>query len=211
MYDCVKAIVSKHYSQINIDNWYELIKQYQTNTDANITDLINLNTLMLKDEVNSACAASIEHDDLDVNKKFVTIGCCGFPNVGKSSLLNSLFGKKVVSVSRTPGHTKHLQTLYLTNTIRLCDCPGIVFPSLVCKPLQVREKGGILRFNIFMMVYLTFFKILSGIFPIAQLQEPYSTIRYLSERIPIIELLGLQHPRADEAKIEWSPIDICEG
>lgn len=65
----------------------------------------------------------------------------GFPNVGKSSLLNSLNGRKVVSVSRTPGHTKHLQTVFLTKNVRLCDCPGLVFPSLVSKPLQVPQKN----------------------------------------------------------------------
>ena len=40
----------------------------------------------------------------------LTIGCCGIPNVGKSSVMNALIGKKVVSVSKTPGHTKHFQT-----------------------------------------------------------------------------------------------------
>lgn len=109
---------------------------------------------------------------------YVTIGCCGFPNVGKSSLLNSLNGRKVVSVSRTPGHTKHLQTIFLTKHVRLCDCPGLVFPSLVCKPLQV----------------------LAGIYPIAQLQEPYSAIRYMAERIPMLDILGLTHPTEQGSK-----------
>lgn len=67
----------------------------------------------------------------------LTIGCIGFPNVGKSSLLNALMGRKVVSVSRTPGHTKHFQTIFLTNTVRLCDCPGLVFPSQTPRTLQV--------------------------------------------------------------------------
>lgn len=62
----------------------------------------------------------------------------GFPNVGKSSVLNSLVGRKVVSVSRTPGHTKYFQTYYLTSTVKLCDCPGLVFPSRVDKQLQVK-------------------------------------------------------------------------
>jgi len=97
-----------------------------------------------------------------------------------------LFGKKVVSVSKTPGHTKHLQTLYLTSSIRLCDCPGLVFPSLVTKPLQI----------------------LAGIYPIAQLQEPYSAIRYLSERVPVVEQLKLIHPNDEK---EWSPLDLCEA
>lgn len=61
----------------------------------------------------------------------------GFPNVGKSSVINSLVGRKVVSVSRTPGHTKYFQTYYLTKTVKLCDCPGLVFPSYVAKQLQV--------------------------------------------------------------------------
>ena len=39
-------------------------------------------------------------------------------------------GKKVVSTSRTPGHTKHFQTILLTNDIVLVDCPGLVFPAL---------------------------------------------------------------------------------
>lgn len=44
---------------------------------------------------------------------------------------------QVVSTSRTPGHTKHFQTIYLTPTVQLCDCPGLVFPSLVNKQIQV--------------------------------------------------------------------------
>lgn len=64
----------------------------------------------------------------------------GFPNVGKSSVINSLVGRKVVSVSRTPGHTKYFQTYYLTPTVKLCDCPGLVFPSCVDKQLQVNSS-----------------------------------------------------------------------
>lgn len=58
-----------------------------------------------------------------------------------------------------------------------------------------------------------FLKILAGIYPIAQLQEPYSAIRYLSERIPVIDILKLKHPSEtnNEKEAEWSPLDICEG
>ena len=60
-------------------------------------------------------------------------------------------------------------------------------------------------------------------YPIAQLQEPYSAIRYMSERIPIVSILKIKHPNVEsktqEAKDnkwsdtenEWSPLDICEG
>lgn len=77
---------------------------------------------------------------------FVTSLCFpGFPNVGKSSVINSLVGRKVVSVSRTPGHTKYFQTYYLTPTVKLCDCPGLVFPSRVNKQLQVQVHCCVLQ------------------------------------------------------------------
>lgn len=83
------------------------------------------------------CPSEI-YDNINFSKY---IQCCvfisGFPNVGKSSVINSLVGRKVVSVSRTPGHTKYFQTYYLTKTVKLCDCPGLVFPSCVAKQLQV--------------------------------------------------------------------------
>uniref|UniRef100_A0A2H1V2N2 Guanine nucleotide-binding protein-like 1 n=1 Tax=Spodoptera frugiperda TaxID=7108 RepID=A0A2H1V2N2_SPOFR len=50
----------------------------------------------------------------------LSIGCVGQPNVGKSSLLNALMGRCVVSVSKTPGHTKHFQTIYLTPQVSRC-------------------------------------------------------------------------------------------
>jgi ribosome biogenesis GTPase A len=39
----------------------------------------------------------------------VTIGLVGYPNVGKSSTINALLASKKVSVSQTPGKTKHFQ------------------------------------------------------------------------------------------------------
>lgn len=60
--------------------------------------------------------------------KPIVLGMIGHPNVGKSSLINCLAGQKVVSVSRTPGHTKRTQTLPLSPALTLLDCPGVVLP-----------------------------------------------------------------------------------
>ena len=60
------------------------------------------------------------------------VGTVGYPNVGKSSLINVLCGRKRVGVAAMPGKTKHFQTLPLEDEARaicLVDCPGLVFPS----------------------------------------------------------------------------------
>jgi large subunit GTPase 1 len=44
----------------------------------------------------------------------VEIGLTGYPNVGKSSVINAVLGKKKVGVASMPGKTKHFQTLKLT-------------------------------------------------------------------------------------------------
>ena len=60
-------------------------------------------------------------------KTSITVGVVGFPNVGKSSVINSLKRSKVCGVGSTPGVTKVSQTIQLDKNIKLLDCPGIVF------------------------------------------------------------------------------------
>jgi len=62
-------------------------------------------------------------------KKTITVGIIGYPNVGKSSVINSLKRTKVASVGSTPGVTRVVQEIHLDNDIKLLDCPGIVFSS----------------------------------------------------------------------------------
>lgn len=60
-------------------------------------------------------------------KSIISVGIVGFPNVGKSSLINSLNRSRAVGVSAMPGFTKVTQEVILDKNIRLIDSPGIVF------------------------------------------------------------------------------------
>ena len=121
----------------------------------------------------------------------------------QSSLINSLARRKLVSVSKTPGHTKYLQTLFLNPHTRLCDCPGLVFPAVdLPKALQT----------------------LAGSFPIAQTRDPYSAVRLLAERVPLEKVYKLRPTPVDErgeytyaegeegeGGWEWTAWSICEA
>lgn len=152
LFDCCKSIVK---DDIDLASWEkkiqeELSMEYEDDDKVEIGETV---------EVKKADTDFYEH--VRYKNGMLTIGCVGQPNAGKSSLMNAIMGKKVVSVSKTPGHTKHFQTIFLTPNVRLCDCPGLVFPSKVPKTLQV----------------------LMGSFPIAQLREPFTAIRYLGTHV----------------------------
>lgn len=140
------------------------------------------------------------------------LGFVGHPNVGKSSLINSLMGEKVVSVKATPGHTKTLQTIALDERTCFCDSPGLVFPRL-----NVPRES----------------QIVGMLIPVAQVREPFSALRWVMEHSiqPLPDALGLKgvslqqvldwHSngvdvlRLDgtldegEGPVPWSPMLLC--
>ena len=54
----------------------------------------------------------------------------GIPNVGKSTLINRLVGKKATNVGNKPGITKQLEWIRINNELELLDTPGILWPKL---------------------------------------------------------------------------------
>uniref|UniRef100_A0A8C2H3H9 Nucleolar GTP-binding protein 2 n=1 Tax=Cyprinus carpio TaxID=7962 RepID=A0A8C2H3H9_CYPCA len=66
---------------------------------------------------------------LHSDKKQISVGFIGYPNVGKSSVINTLRSKKVCNVAPLAGETKVWQYITLMRRIFLIDCPGVVYPS----------------------------------------------------------------------------------
>ncbi|KAK7874444.1 hypothetical protein R5R35_001538 [Gryllus longicercus] len=66
---------------------------------------------------------------LHIDKKQISVGFIGYPNVGKSSIINTLRSKKVCNVAPIAGETKVWQYITLMRRIYLIDCPGVVYPS----------------------------------------------------------------------------------
>jgi large subunit GTPase 1 len=110
-----------------------------------------------------------------------SIGLVGYPNVGKSSTINALIGAKKVSVSATPGKTKHFQTIHLSEKVVLVDCPGLVFPNFATTKAEL---------------------VCAGVLPIDQLREYTGPAGLVARRIPqpfLEALYGMKiHPRPIE-------------
>ena len=62
-------------------------------------------------------------------KKPLRMMIVGVPNVGKSSLINRLTGKKSAKTGNKPGVTRGKQWLNLGNDMQLLDTPGILWPK----------------------------------------------------------------------------------
>ena len=70
-----------------------------------------------------------QYAKLHADKKAISVGIVGYPNVGKSSIINTLRAKKVCKTAPVPGETKIWQYVSLMKRISLVDCPGIVYDT----------------------------------------------------------------------------------
>jgi len=78
---------------------------------------------------------------LHSDKKQISVGFIGYPNVGKSSVINTLRAKKVCKVAPIPGETKVWQYITLMRNIFLVDCPGVVHATDTDTEADIVLKG----------------------------------------------------------------------
>ena len=85
---------------------------------------------------------------LHSDKQQISVGFIGYPNVGKSSVINTLRAKKVCNVAPIPGETKVWQYITLMSRIFLIDCPGVVPPNTSDSETDVILKSVVRVANI---------------------------------------------------------------
>ena len=93
---------------------------------------------LMKDNINKLYTAS---DEIlkDLNEKRIEKGLkerkyralvMGIPNVGKSTLINKLTGKRAANVGNKPGVTKVISWIRINDKLELLDTPGILWPKI---------------------------------------------------------------------------------
>lgn len=80
-----------------------------------------------------------------LNEKEIRALVIGIPNAGKSTLINKIIGRKVVTVENRPGVTKNLNYLKTNVGITILDTPGVLWPKLDNEniALNIASTGGI--------------------------------------------------------------------
>ncbi|GJE89693.1 nucleolar GTP-binding protein [Phanerochaete sordida] len=126
-----------------------------------------------------------QFSQLHSDKKQISVGLIGYPNVGKSSVINTIKSSKVCTVAPVPGETKVWQYITLTKRIYLIDCPGIV-------PTSAKDS--------------TTSTVLKGVVRVEALATPSEHIPALMERVKPIYLsrtYGIPLPNPDDPSQGW--------
>lgn len=154
----------------NLDEAEKLLEQVSFNNEGKEQPQVSQETQEIKNSSKILTRQelidffkSIRESHPSAKEIFITIGLTGYPNVGKSSTINALLQEKKVSVSATPGKTKHFQTLFLDRELILCDCCGLVLPSFCFTKAEM---------------------ILNGILPIDQMRDHVPAVNTLCTLIP---------------------------
>ena len=121
-----KVVVLSKKDLASEDSLNKFIDYYKNNNDyvisINATDKTGISSLIKILDI-------IKEENYNINKN-LRIMIVGIPNVGKSTLINQIIGKKSAKTGDTPGITKSQQWLKIKGNIELLDTPGILWPKI---------------------------------------------------------------------------------
>lgn len=125
-----------------------------------------------------------------INKRKLRAMVIGIPNVGKSTLINRLIGKKLAAAEDRPGVTRGRQWLLLSDSVELLDTPGILQPKLEGEDGVLLALAGAIKENIYddYTLSIELLKILKGSYR-KRLEKRYKL--NISSDISPSELLAL--------------------
>ena len=118
---CDKKETNKFIDFYKNNNYYVL--PYDLINSNNTNELFELSHTVLKDKL-------LKRKEKGINNNTIKSMVVGIPNVGKSTLINKIVGKKSVNVGNKPGVTKNLSWIRVGKDIDLMDTPGILWPKL---------------------------------------------------------------------------------
>ena len=104
-----------------------------------LVDLINNKNinLILNETTNITKDINKKREQKGLKPRRTRILILGIPNVGKSTLINRLVGKKATNTGNKPGITKNLEWIRINENLELLDTPGILWPKLEGKDIAL--------------------------------------------------------------------------
>ncbi len=118
---------------------------------------------------------------------------CGIPNVGKSTMINTIARRKAAKTANTPGVTKSLQWIRFGKDIELLDTPGVLWPKFEDQEIGLKlALLGSIRDEVLSMDELALYacqwlmetmpNILKSVYHIEIQDSPYETLKEIAKK-----------------------------
>lgn len=126
-------LISTKYDMCDQDKTNKILNNYkEQGYDVIPADLINGKdiTKIINKTLEYQKQLNDKRKEKSLKPRSIRVLIVGVPNVGKSTLVNRLVGKKATQVGNMPGVTKNLGWIRIHKDIELLDSPGILWPKL---------------------------------------------------------------------------------